>query len=983
MYAILKKILLVIIALAVVAGIAGFLILPAVLKPVLAKKISEAARRETTIAQIRINPFDLSATIEGFQLADPGEKTPFVAFDLLRVNVDVPASLYRRALILEEMRLDNPYIGLTRREDGSYNFSDLLPREKEKKDKTEKRFFFSLNNIIISGGKIDFRDRPRKTSHSVRDLQLAVPFLSNIDYYMKNHVEPKFSAVVNGHQVVALGKTQPFLDSRDTSLTLDIKDIDVPFYLQYLPVKLNFRLSEARLDAIVQLHFMMSEKKTPHMKLTGRLELRKVSIDDRRGNKILRLPAMSVNIASVEPFVPKVHLAEIALNAPQLAISRNQKGVLNLLEMAGAEAKNKTKTPAASAAEKKKAPDVFVERLLVDRADISIMDMQPARPVTFHIQPLRLQVVRFSLAEKRIENAELEMMLDKKARILVQGPALFSPLSADLALQVKNLTIRPFQPYFPPDVQLDVMSGSISTAGKLLLQTGAGGKPRVRYSGKISVAKLTALDRAHHHNFLKWQMMSVSSIQAGYNPLFVNIGEIAFADLFAKIVINPGGRTNIEDIFGAPEREKTQSKDAPPAERTNETSPVKKETTKKQTAPPPDIKIAKVSFTGGVIDFADRNIRPNYAVTMLNLQGGVTGLSSQEISRAKVALKGNLGYGSPIEIVGAINPLKKDLFADIKISFKDVEMTPVTPYTNKYLGYPVTKGKLTFDVSYLVDQKKLTAENKIFFDQLTFGEKVESPEAIKAPVTLAVSLLTDRKGQINLDIPLTGSLDDPKFKIWPLVWQVLKNLIVKAVTAPFALLSSLTGGGEEMSFVEFEYGSAKLTEEGRKKVNALTRVLYERPNLKLEIAGYADVHQDAEALKKARFSRLLKEQKFKEIMDQGKDPGQLEEILIDFAEYEKYLTKAYAAAKLPKPRTAFGLVKKLPAAEMEKLLQNHIVIEESDLNQLTSRRALFVRENLLADGKIDPGRLFLVKASALAPGKKEKVKDSRVEFKLK
>jgi hypothetical protein len=212
-----------------------------------------------------------------------------------------------------------------------------------------------------------------------------------------------------------------------------------------------------------------------------------------------------------------------------------------------------------------------------------------------------------------------------------------------------------------------------------------------------------------------------------------------------------------------------------------------------------------VRFAGGTVDFADRNIKPNYAVTMLNLTGSVTGLSSQEISRAKVALKGNLGYGSPIDISGTVNPLKKDLFADIKISFKDIEMSPVTPYTNRYLGYPITKGKLNFDVAYLIDQRKLRAENKIFFDQLTFGDRVESPEAIKAPVPLAVSLLTDRNGQINLDVPLSGSLDEPKFRIWPLGWQVLVNLITKAVTSPFSLLSSLTGGGEEMSFVEFDY----------------------------------------------------------------------------------------------------------------------------------------------------------------------------------
>jgi len=165
----------------------------------------------------------------------------------------------------------------------------------------------------------------------------------------------------------------------------------------------------------------------------------------------------------------------------------------------------------------------------------------------------------------------------------------------------------------------------------------------------------------------------------------------------------------------------------------------------------------------------------------------------EEISRAKVDLKGNLGRGSPIDIKGTINPLAKDRYVDMNVSFKDIELSPATPYAIRYLGYTIEKGKLTFDVKYLIEGNKLTAQNKFFFDQLTFGEKVESPDAIKLPVTTAVSLLKDRNGQINLDVPLSGSLDDPKFSVWPIIWQVIVNLITKAVTAPFALLGSLFG----------------------------------------------------------------------------------------------------------------------------------------------------------------------------------------------
>jgi hypothetical protein len=365
------------------------------------------------------------------------------------------------------------------------------------------------------------------------------------------------------------------------------------------------------------------------------------------------------------------------------------------------------------------------------------------------------------------------------------------------------------------------------------------------------------------------------------------------------------------------------------------------------------------------------------------LTGSVTGLSSQDMTRADIALKGNLGYGSPIDIAGRINPLAKDLFVDIKISFKDIEMSPVTPYTNKFLGYPIIKGKLNFDVTYLVDKGKLESQNKVTIDQLTFGDKVESPDAIKAPVTLAVSLLTDRNGQINLDVPVSGSLNDPKFKIWPIIWQVLVNLITKAVTSPFALLSSLTGGGEELSFIEFDYGNAVVTDESRKKITIVGKALYDRPALKLDIEGYIDPENDKAGLKKADLNRRIKAQKIKEMLSKGDEQVALEQIQLTTQEYEKYLKQTYDAGKFTKPRNFVGIAKKLPAAEMEKLLLNNIEVTDSDLRQLAARRAQNVKELILQPGNVNASRVFIVEPKKLSPEKKEKVKDSRVNFELK
>jgi len=387
-------------------------------------------------------------------------------------------------------------------------------------------------------------------------------------------------------------------------------------------------------------------------------------------------------------------------------------------------------------------------------------------------------------------------------------------------------------------------------------------------------------------------------------------------------------------------------------------------------------------FKNGHIDFSDNNIQPNYSANMLNLTGSVIGLSSKEFSRADVAFKGNLGYGSPIEIAGKINPLAKDLFVDLNVGFKDIELSPITPYSSKFLGYPITKGKLTFDVSYLIDKRKLNSENKVLIDQLIFGEKVESPQAIKAPVTLAATLLTDRQGQINLDLPVSGSLDDPKFKVWSVIWQIIVNLITKAVTSPFALLSSLTGGGEELSFIEFDYGSAVISDEEKKKISMIGKALNERPNIKLDIEGYVDTNQDKDALKKAELERRIKAQKIKKTASRDEQQAVVENVVLTPQEYDKYLKQIYRAADFSKPRNFLGMQKSLPSAEMEKLMLANIEVTDSDLRQLAARRAQNVKV-LMLQSEIAADRIFIVEPKSLTPEKKEKVKNSRADFKLK
>ncbi|MFO7568607.1 MAG: DUF748 domain-containing protein [Smithellaceae bacterium] len=958
-------------------AVTGFLIAPALIRPVLTKKITEALHREVRIEKLRINPFAVSATVSGFSVADTDRTTPFVAFEKLHVNVDAFFSIWRRAVILKELRLENPYVGLTRNPDGTYNFSDLIPADKDEKVESDP-LRFSFNNIQITNGRIDFRDLPKSTHHTIRDVNVSVPFVSNIEYYLNHYVEPQFSAVVNDHSVIATGQTQPFLASRATRFDLDIQDIHLPHYLEYLPAGMNFKLISGRLDTKLRIQFIMHDNRPPELNLNGKSTLRDVVLDDMQGNALLRLKALHVDMANTNPFAENIQLANIALDTPLIAVRRDRQGRINWQNLIAEDNTSQAgRKPSPSPHDRKSERHLQIDNLTVDKGTVVFSDAVPAKTVGLSISPIALQAENLSTKKGDKANINLTLKINQTSDFSAKGQFGITPLMADLAVNLTSLRIRPFQPYFTETVNIDVTGGSVSTAGNLLLTINNNNEPAIQYAGNLYVNNLATTDRAQSLDFIKFKQLSFLTMSAGYNPLVIKVKEIALRDFFAKVVINPGGTTNLQDVFGTENPDEIVSE---PPSHSQAASPTETDAAGQQR---PDIQIGKVSFLGGTVDFADRNISPNYAATLLNLKGSVTGLSSQEITRAKVNLKGNLGYGSPIEVTGTINPLIKDLFADIRLSFKDIEMSTITPYTSRYLGYPVIKGKLRFDVSYLVDQRTLKAENKIFFDQLTFGDKVESPDAIAAPVTLAVSLLTDRQGQINLDVPVSGSLDDPEFRIWPIVWQILVNLITKAVTSPFSLLSSLTGGGEEMSFVEFDFGSTTPSQAEQDKITALSKALYDRPHLKLEIAAYVDETRDRDALKNAAFERLIKAQVQKESADKGRAAVPTQDVVIPQADYEKYLTMAYKAGKFSKPRNAIGILKALPAPEMEKHLRDAISITSDDLESLAAGRAQSVRKGLLQEGKIDAARIFLVKPKSLQPEKKEKIKDSRAEFKIK
>jgi hypothetical protein len=1182
----------------VVFTLVGFLVVPLVLRSVLTSQLTAKLHREVTIQAVWFNPFRLSVEVNGFSIKDREGDEPFVSFKELALNFQA-VSVFKEGLVLRDILLRAPHVTIIRTEDLKYNFSDLLeefaakPAPEAEPPPETKPFRYSLNNIRIEGGSIDFLDQPKHAQHAVRDLNIGIPFLSNLSYEVNLYVQPAFQAKVDGTPFVLSGKTRPFSDPREAVLMVDASNVEIPKYMEYVPVGLKFKIPSGSLDAKVSLSFTQYKDKPPTLIVTGKVSLNKLSVIDLQERPLLSFPLLDVDIDSLDVFAQKVNLGTILLQSPEVHLWRDQAGILNVTTLAPeaksgeSAAENQPKSdqaegtpssieaaeirladgkitfadestekpfqttveavnvvirhfsnaptkpsavevsltteageslkhtgdlilaplalegtvelqrlpvkryapyygksllfdiedavldvsthykyaqgedggqtmlsglaatlsslrlkkrgetaeflqiplfavkdteidltkrtliigevtsqkgalvvkrerdgtvnlgtllPSTSTAGKKAAASrarvvqeapsppwlVTVKKIAIGEYAVRLEDRVPAQRATLAADSVNLIAENFSTAKDGQVKTSLRLTLNKTGTLSVDGLVGLSPLSANLKVDLKGLNLVPLQPYFANKIKIAVTSGAVSANGNLALSVTQANDVKTAFTGRASLAKFATVEKGNAEDFLKWNSLYLNGVNASTNPFRIDISEVALTDFYSRLIINPDATLNVQGIVVSGPNASTKvestgnSGNAAVAQKAGGATP---------------IRIEKVTLQGGNINFSDRFIKPNYSAKLVQVGGRISGLSSEQNKQADVDLRGRLDNSAPLEIIGKIDPFGRDLYVDLTVDFKDINLSAMTPYASKYAGYAIEKGKLSLNLKYLIENRQLSSQNKVFLDQFTFGEQTDSPEATKLPVRLAVSLLKDRNGAIALDLPVAGSLDDPEFSVWGVIVQLITNILIKAATSPLALLGAAFGGsGEELNSLEFDYGRANLDSTAEEKLKTLVTALADRPTLKLEISGYADTEKDPEGLKQYRLERKLKAQKLNETVKKSDAEVSLDEIKIEPDEYSKYLALAYKKETFPKPRNLVGLAKDLPDPEMEKLILTHLEVTDEDLAELAKQRAEAVEDYLLQSGQIGAERIFLVKPKTLSPEKKDNQKDSRVDF---
>ena len=584
-----------------------------------------------------------------------------------------------------------------------------------------------------------------------------------------------------------------------------------------------------------------------------------------------------------------------------------------------------------------------------------------------------------------------------KGKFHVDGNVKPQPLDADLRIVATRLDVAPFESLVKVPLNVRVDSALLSLNGRARYRDRKPA-PLITYQGRVVLGRVHVLDKVTNDDFLRWNSLALTGmkVRMGDGAPHVDIGGIALDDFYARVIVNSNGRINVQDVVSNPAEApvsvtRAENGPAPPATTpppaapaptaapANGASGAALASASTTAAPPAEIQIGQITLANGNLNYTDNFIKPNYTANITQLAGKIGAFGTVAGGPpADVTLQGQLDDNSPVNIDGTINPLTPVAFLDIKAKADGVELTHLTPYSGKYAGYPIVKGRLTMDVHYQLDQGKLNADNHIVLTQLTFGDRIEGPGISHLPVKLAVALLKDSDGNIDIHVPVSGSLNDPHFSIGGVIWQAFVNLIKRAVTAPFRLLASGMGGGQQdLGYVEFSPGSNVLDTQANDRLTQIVAILNKKPALKLDITGRVDPSFDTDGLRKVLVDDMVQKEQADDI---GSDAAKAAPVKPGTDDYNKYLTKAYKHDKFKKPRDLIGMTKSQPPETMIKLMEANVDVDQDALRHLAERRADAVRQYM--HGKIDDTRVFVLAPKLDAKGIDDKGKTTRDDFGL-
>jgi len=959
---------------------AGFLAVPYFARRGLQDFVHQHYGRRLTIGGLRFNPFTLALDVTRLSLPD-ADGQPLLSFERLRVSLKL-ASLWRLGPSFHEILLEQPYVRAVIRPDGALNLADLgkgFPSAPPKPAEKSAPLRLFIQRLAVISGTAAFDDRTRPFRAEFKPIAFELRDFSTTartgNGYILNAASPE------GERLIWSGTLH--LEPLSSHGVFEVADLQARTLWRYLRESLPFEIDSGVI--VIKGDYDLASGAGP---LALKLNVRSTAVTNL-GVKPNGGAQHYIDLARIEVADTRLDLARHAVDIAKVQLSggaikawMSEPGRLNLSELlaapAGQSAAVAAPRPAAegppAAATASAAPatssgpawSVSAPDIAVLGLKVSGEDRQVSPAAALLLDPLNVHVAGFNTSPDDTLDITLDSAVNTSGRI--NASARVTPKSGAVTAHIEtvDLGLPALQPYLAQYTSMTLLNGTLGA--KLDIERQADGVLAVK--GNTWISGLHTVDNALKQDFINWKVLRIADIRYRSRPAGLRVGSVTALEPYARMVIAPDRTLNITAVL-------TPSQAAP---RSAATAPADT-AAPAQAAPAPGgaptpfpVAIGAVRIANGSANYSDLWIKPSFAVGIQTLDGTVTGLSSDPKSRAKVDLNGKVDRYSPVHIGGDINLLSAALYTDVTMSFKDLDLAIVNPYSGHFAGYKIDKGKLSVDVSYKIEQRKLAAQQHFVVDQLQLGDQVDSPDAVHLPLKIAVALLKDRNGVIDINLPMSGSLDDPHFRIGPIIWQAFVNLIVKAATAPFALLGHLFGGGEHMNVVEFAAGSAELEPPAKDQLASLVKALKERPQLKLDVPIVFSKRLDRAQMAAAR----LREELLARVQNTAagkKHPDTAGEMtLADPDKHFHLLVDQYQAdlgkdAQLPPSALAVQAAKDKEAApyepaiaDLNAALIDHIEVPDADLEALGKQRAKAIQDALLSDGQVDPSRVFIVSA---------------------
>ena len=879
------RLLVVAAALLLLYTLGGFLLVPRLARNAIVQYVQKDLGRHASIGQLSFNPFTFTVEIRQFALAE-ADNQPIASFDLLRVSASLSASLLHRAWSLNEVRLERPVVQVLINRDGSLNLTKLAPPTPEKPEPPSTALpALRVNALGVHGGSVHFEDLSRGEPFSatltpiefdLTDFRTAPKFENKYRFSAQSSVAERLDWA-GQFTVRPLGSTGEFTVTALKASTI----------ADYLQNALPFALTSGSLDVQGNYQFVATPASALSLTLPS-IKVHTLGIAPRKTGAEapwITLPELDVANTTVVLNERRVAIGQVTLQRAALQLWRNADGSLNLRQLMGP---SSTATPAGSAPTAAAAAaatppwSIALDKLELQDASIEAEDRSITPAVKMHLGSIGLTVQNYSSAGSAPLNFDLHLGLGDTGKLQTQGTVTLSSLNTALDLNLSEFDLPALQPYISQTTDLTLYRGRLGLKGHVAYaQSPARGQPQLQLALAVDVANLATRDNLMNEDLVSWRSLHIDGLRYQMAPDALSIERIVASAPYGRVIIGAKGGLNVADIMRPAHAQGPAAAQVATTTTTTTTTtaaPVAASKPKGRArgaksdtavptvaaaaaaaAKPPSMRtrIARIDIQDGVADFTDHSVTPTFSAAIYGLKGSIVGLSSDPASRAAVTLDGSVDRYAPVSIKGQINVLSAAAYTDITMSFSNIELPTFNPYSGKFAGYNIAQGKLSTQMQYHVENRKLDAKHHIVVDQLEFGDATESKQAVPLPIKLAVSLLKDRNGVITLDLPVGGSLDDPTFRVGPIIWKLFVGLITKIVTAPFALLGSLFGGGPELSYIDFPAGVATLTPAQIQKLTQLSNALVERPQVKLDIPLHTQGDDDDTALERTGLEDAL------------------------------------------------------------------------------------------------------------------------------